>query len=231
MDRSPFTPPDYQPPQPADRRPPHHVPQHIVPPPQYEQVAPPQPPAQPYPQPQYQPQPAQHHQPAHHRVPHQAAHQAAANDPEWAGYSGARSIEYVFMTIALLATAFSLSLTLLFWTNGWLKDESSSGAAVYPVAMLIISLPLYAALLLDVKEAELHDPSLRRSIYRRLSNQLVRVVAFITCFFAVVGLVYGVLAHAASSTAGGSLWHVFVNAAIFLVIAGGILAYYMRYES
>lgn len=150
--------------------------------------------------------------------------------PGQAGYSGARSIEYVFMTIALLATAFSLALTLLLWTNGWLKDESSTGAAVYPVAMLIIALPLYAALLLDVKEAELHDPSLRRNIYRRLSNQLVRVVAFTTCFLALVGLVYGVLAHAASSTSNGSLWHVFVNAAIFLVIAGGILAYYMRYE-
>jgi hypothetical protein len=203
-----------------------YPPQPPAPQPEQPYQAPPQPPTHPH-QPYHQP-PQQHPHQAQHHHPHN--HHAAVAEPSQTGYSGARSIEYVFMTIALLATALGLILTLILCASGSLKEGSTISIAAYPVAMLTISLPLYAWLLFDLKRAELHDPSLGRSIYRRLSNQFVRIVTFTTCFFTVIGLVFGIFAHAASDN-NGSLGHLFVNSLFILLVAGGILAYYMRYEA
>jgi hypothetical protein len=204
-----------------------YPPQQFAPQPEQPYQAPPQHTEHPHHQPYHQPPQPHPHQARHHQ-PHN--HYPATAEPSPTGYSGARSIEYVFMTIALLATALGLILTLILSTSGSFREGSTLSGVAYPVAMLTIALPLYAWLLFDLKRAELHDPSLSRSIYRRLSNQLVRVVTFTTCFFTVIGLVFGIFAHAAADNAG-SVGHLFLNSFFIVLVAGAILAYYMRYEA
>lgn len=177
-------------------------------------------------------QPAPDYQPPGHRNGYDH-HEPKAASPysspkKRAGRAGARGVEYIFLTIALLTAASSLMVVLINWIDGsFLNGQSDFYTISFPASALIISLPVFALLLMDVRRAESRQAGLRSNPYKKWSALFVRIVAFTTCFFTLIGMVYGIFTHAGGESEG-SLSILFVNTAVILVVAGGILAYYMK---
>lgn len=136
-----------------------------------------------------------------------------------------RGIEYVFQTLALLTGALGLLIVLLSLVNG----QTGFDVLGFPVAMLLVSLPIFSWLFLRLKNAELRHPELRLDASKRRSTQFVQIVTFLTCLFSTITLVALVFAKIAGSY-DGSIFKVFLNVFMILLIAGGILAYYWRDE-
>lgn len=98
----------------------------------------------------------------------------------------------------------------------------------FPAASLVIALPVLAVLLIDLEKAELKNPALVSDPYKVRSAQFVKAVAFTTCFFTLISLVYGIFTNVADNS--GSLARLLVDVFVILVVAGGILAYYIVNE-
>jgi hypothetical protein len=169
------------------------------------------------------------HQPHERRahVPHQAL---AGSNPKQAVQIGPRSAEYIFLMISFVMVAASTITVLIIWVNskffhGW-TDFSSMAL---PAAALVVGLPVFALLLVDVKRAELKDPRLRSDPYKIRTTQLIKVLAFITCFFALIWFMYAVF-NQASSVDGTPLGRLFTDILIILSVAGGTLGYYLLTE-
>lgn len=168
-----------------------------------------------------------HHQP-HPHGPSPAHVPATAAPP--AGQIGPRSVEYVFLMIVLLTTAASLIFVLTTLVNGHLPGGSVDfNEIALPTAALIISLPVWAVLVWDTRRAELHNPRLLDDPYKKRSVQVIKILAFITCFFTLISLVYHIFTHA-TDPASGSLAELFYDAFVILAVAGGILSYYLVNE-
>lgn len=134
-------------------------------------------------------------------------------------------IEYVFQTLSLLTGALGLLIVLLSLVNG----ETGFEVLGFPVAMLLVSLPLFAGLFLRLKNAELRNPALRLDASKRRTTQVVQIVTFLTCLFSMIALVAIIFAKIGGSY-DGSIFKAFVNVLIILLVAGGILTYYWREE-
>ena len=117
----------------------------------------------------------------------------------------------------------------------WLFDALIMGSASfmtlsYPISALIISLPVFAWLYLRLRKAELADSSLRFEPSKRRFSQITQFVAFLTCFFNVITLVYTLVNKIGGDVSMGDLGKTAGTTAVTLVIAGGILLYYWRDE-
>jgi hypothetical protein len=132
-----------------------------------------------------------------------------------------RGVEYVFLTVTLFTGAIGLISALLVIVNGAAGFEALS----FPIALLLVALPVFAWLFLRLKNAELRDPSLRLDASKRRSTQFIQIITFATCLFTLVGWVTSVFAKMGGDY-GGSLLKSFANALVIFVVAGGILAYY-----
>lgn len=146
--------------------------------------------------------------------------------PNHASRTVSRNVAYIFSTIALLTAATSLTIILTTWVNGsFTKNGVSFDVIAFPAAALIVALPVFTTLLMDLERAEQKNPRLKSSPYKRYSAQFAKVVAFITCFFTLIGLVFGIFLHASASSDGNWLPRLFVDSLIILAVAGGVLAY------
>lgn len=136
-----------------------------------------------------------------------------------------RGVEYVFLIITLFTGAIMLGALLISLING----QSGFSVLSYPLAGLIISLPVFSWLFLRLKKAELNDPSLKLDASKRRSTQFTQIVAFLVSFFTLIGFI-GLL----FATMGGdykeSLWKTILDVLVVELIAGGILFYYWRDE-
>lgn len=135
-----------------------------------------------------------------------------------------RGVEYVMLTISLFTGAIGLVSVLLCLING----QTSLISLSLPVSLLIVGLPLFAALFLRLKKAELINPDLKLDQSKRRSTQATQIISFIVSLFTVVGLFVSVFA-AISGTAEG-IGKAIASAFIVLIVFGGILAYYWRDE-
>ena len=88
---------------------------------------------------------------------------------------------------------------------------------------------VFAFFFLRLRRAELANPALRHEASKRRFSQLTQLVAFFTCFFNVVALVY-TLVGIAGGTEVDSVGKLVGSTAIILAVAGGILAYYWADE-
>jgi len=134
-------------------------------------------------------------------------------------------IEYVFMTIALFGTAIAFAVLLLQLVNGVLDFN----ALAFPIASLLVLLPVFSFLFLRLKKRELREPTLRFDASKRRSTQFTQIVTFTTCLLTLIGFVFAIL----SKFAGGlsmSLVKISLDMLCILLIAGGILFYYWRDE-
>jgi divalent metal cation (Fe/Co/Zn/Cd) transporter len=132
-----------------------------------------------------------------------------------------RGVEYVFLTINLFTAAAGLISVLLALVNG----KADFNVLAFPVALLVVSVPLFALLFLRLKKAELRDPSLRADASKRRSTQFTQVVAYLVVFFSLIGFVTAGFAKA-SGDFKGSFLKLCLDVLVLVVVAGGILAYY-----
>lgn len=136
-----------------------------------------------------------------------------------------RGVEYVFMTIALVTGAVGLTSALLALVNG----NDSFSVLYFPLALLLVSVPIFSGLFLRLKQAELIDPNARLDASKRRSTQFLQIVSFFICFFTLIGLLATIFAKV-SGTYNGSLVKVILDVIVILVVAGGILFYYWNDE-
>ncbi len=132
-----------------------------------------------------------------------------------------RGVEYVMMSVALWFTAGSLIFMILMLINGM----TSFDTLAFPLALLLVSLPIFALFFLRLRKAELQDPKLRMEPSKRRLSQITQILAFITCFFNLIAFVYSVLAKFGGAE-GASIVKSFLGLLVVLAIAGGVLVYY-----
>jgi hypothetical protein len=136
-----------------------------------------------------------------------------------------RGVEYVFLTIALITSAIGLISALLSLVNG----ETGFDVLAFPVALMLVGVPVFAALFLRLKNAELTNPSLALDASKRRSTQFIQISSFLVCFFTLIGFVTSIFAKI-SGNLDSSIFKVFLDVLVISVVAGGILAYYWRDE-
>lgn len=134
-------------------------------------------------------------------------------------------VEYVFMTISLFTAAGGLTAALIALVNG----KTNFDVLAFPVALLLVSVPVLALLFLHAKKQELLHPALRQDPSKRRSTQFTQIVCFIISLFTVVGLVSSIFAKIGGQS-GMSLVKVGLDCLVLLVVFGAILAYYWRDE-
>jgi hypothetical protein len=132
-----------------------------------------------------------------------------------------RGVEYTMMTLSLWFTAAGLIAILLSLLNG----GTSFAVLSFPLALLLVCLPLFSLFFIRLKRAELADPPLRFDPSKRRLTQFTQITAFAACLFNVIGFVYMVL-QKIGGEAAPSLGKSAINLVVVLAIAGGILAYY-----
>lgn len=134
-------------------------------------------------------------------------------------------IEYVFLALSLFFGAGGLIAALLILVNG----AASFSALAFPAAMLLVTLPVFAFLFLRLKKLEMRMPHLRLDASKRRTTQLIQIVSFITVIISLISFVYAVFAKMAGQS-GTSVGKVTLDTLCFVVVAGGVLAYYWRQE-
>jgi hypothetical protein len=136
-----------------------------------------------------------------------------------------RGVEYVFLAITLFSGAIGLVVALLALVNG----QTSFSVLSFPTALLLVSVPLFAALFLRLKKAELANTDLRLDASKRRTTQFIQISSFVVSFFTLIGFLVTVFA-AMSGSYHGSMVKVCLDVLVILLVAGGILAYYWRDE-
>ncbi len=136
-----------------------------------------------------------------------------------------RGVEYVFMTIALVTGAIGLASALLAVVNG----NYSFSVLYFPLALLLVSVPVFSWLFLRLKQAELLDPAARLDASKRRSTQFIQISSFVVCFFTLIGFLATIFAKLSGSYSG-SIMKVILDVLVILVVAGGVLFYYWRDE-
>jgi hypothetical protein len=194
-------------------------------------------------QPNFNPQPFQHHQPqpAHqYQAPHQA--HETIQQPHPAGRLALDAatgiqpvpvvkvlspvgVEYVFLTLTLLVGAGSLIGVLLALVNGGTSFQDLS----FPVASLVVTVPLFALLFLHLKKLELQNPNLALDPSKRRSTQATQILSFLVSLFTFIGFIFSIFA-SMSGQVGTSAGKAALDALCVLVVSGGILWYYWRDE-
>ncbi len=134
-------------------------------------------------------------------------------------------VEYVFLTMALLATAGSLVAVLLLLVN---NDIGVTALAV-PTAILIVTLPIFSGLFLHLKKLELQLPALRNDASKRRSTQFTQILAFSVCVITTICFVYA-LFMILGGQSKAPLGKAALDALSVLGVAGSILFYYWRDE-
>lgn len=136
-----------------------------------------------------------------------------------------RGVEYVFMTIVLFTGASGLVSVLLSLVNG----KTDFAVLSFPVAVLVVSVPVFTWLFLRLKQAELQNPDLKLDASKRRSTQFTQIVSFLVFFFTLIGLVTALFAKMGGQY-DGSVVKLMLDVAVLLAVSGGILFYYWRDE-
>lgn len=131
-----------------------------------------------------------------------------------------RGVEYVMLTIALFTGAIGLTAILLCLVYG----ETGFSSLSFPIAMLLVGLPLFAGFFLRLKGAELDAPRLKLDQSKRRSTQFTQIVSFLVCLGALLGLLSSVFAAIGGDV--DDIGKAIGAAIIILIVFGGILAYY-----
>ena len=136
-----------------------------------------------------------------------------------------RGVEYVFLTIALFTAAIGMTSILLSLVNG----KTDFAVLSFPVAVLVVSLPVFSWLFLRLKQAELLNPSLQLDASKRRSTQFTQIVTFLVVFFTSIGFLTAIFAKMAGQYDGSPI-KLILDVAVILGVSGGILFYYWRDE-
>ncbi|MDZ7785606.1 MAG: DUF5671 domain-containing protein [Candidatus Saccharibacteria bacterium] len=131
-----------------------------------------------------------------------------------------RGVEYAIMTFMLWAIAVAVNWVLVALVNG----STGFVALSAPLALLIVSLPVFALFFIRLKKAELADPSLRAESSKRRFTQITQIISFAVIFFALLGIVASLLA--AIGGESDDLGKTIASAFMFVLVWGGMFTYY-----
>lgn len=134
-------------------------------------------------------------------------------------------VEYVFLTITLFAGAIALAAALISLVNGKTDFQVLS----FPVAVLLVTVPVFALLFLRLKKLEIARPERKLDASKRRSTQFTQIVTFAACLFALIGFVFDIFAKLGGQS-GPSILKAGLDALCVLAVAGGILFYYWHDE-
>lgn len=132
-----------------------------------------------------------------------------------------RGVEYAMMTLSLWFAAGALAGVLLSIFNG----GTSFSVLSFPLALLLVCVPVFSFFFIRLKRAEIVNPALRFDPSKRRLTQFTQIIAFATCLFNLIGFIYLVLQKIGGESTM-SLGKAFLNLLVILVVAGGVLAYY-----
>jgi hypothetical protein len=132
-----------------------------------------------------------------------------------------RGVEYAMMSFLLWIGAGSLMFLLVSLIQG----VSDFDSMAFPLALLLVCLPGFAFFYLRLRSAELANESLRLDASKRRFSQITQILAFLTCFFNIVTIVYLMIGMAGGNEVA-EIGKTLGSAAVILFIAGGILYYY-----
>jgi hypothetical protein len=178
----------------------------------------------PTPHPLFQPEPvvAEHH----HSTPiTDTATPSGVNPQPVVKVLSPAGVEYVFLMITLFTGEFGLSSILISLFNG----ETNFSVLAYPLALLVVTFPIFAWLFLRLKKGELKDPDRRLDASKRRSTQFIQIANFIVTFFTTIGFVGAIFAKLGGQL-HSSIFKIFLDALVIWLIGGGTLAYYWRDE-
>ncbi len=132
-----------------------------------------------------------------------------------------RGVEYAMMTLSLWFAAGALAGVLLSIFNG----GTSFSVLSFPLALLLVCVPVFSFFFIRLKRAEIVNPALRFDPSKRRLTQFTQIIAFAICLFNLIGFIYLVLQKIGGESTM-SLGKAFLNLLVILVVAGGVLAYY-----
>ena len=163
-------------------------------------------------------------EPQTHNSPVQAGSPAPVNPSAVVQVLSPLGVEYVFMTISLFTAAAGLTAALIALVNG----KTGFDVLAFPVALLVVSVPVFALLFVRAKRRELLRPGLRQDPSKRRSTQFTQIVCFVISLFTLVGFLSAVFAKLGGTDM--SLLKTGLDCLVLLVVFGGMLAYYWRDE-
>ena len=132
-----------------------------------------------------------------------------------------RGVEYLMMTLALWFGAASLIWSLVSVVN----EQTGLSYLAFPIATLVVCVPIFAFFFLRLRKQELVNPALRFEPSKRRMSQITQVLAFLTCLFNIITFVYLIISKIGGDSEA-SLVKAFLSLLMVLAVAGGILAYY-----
>lgn len=136
-----------------------------------------------------------------------------------------RGLEYWMMFMALWVSAIAVVSVLISLISGNTSFEVLS----FPIALLLVSVPLFGFFFLRLKRAEYATPALRYDPSKRRLSQVTQVVAYVASFISLVGIIYSIMAQISGSL-DTSLTKIIFDFLVVIVVSGGILAYYWNDE-
>lgn len=132
-----------------------------------------------------------------------------------------RGVEYLMMMFNLWIADAALLWIVLALFNG----QVGFSILAFPIAVMLVTGPIFAYLFLRLKKAELLDPSLRFDPSKRRTTQLTQLFTFLVCIANVIGFIYVVL-NKMGGGGGMSIGKAFLNMLAVLIVIGGVFAYY-----
>ena len=131
-----------------------------------------------------------------------------------------RGVEYAIMSFMLwfLAIAVNWVLVALVTGNAGFVELSP------PLALLIVSLPVFAFFFLRLKKAELEQPNLKVESTKRRFSQITQIVAFSVTFISELTIVATLLAKLGGEDT--ALLKPILSALMFMLVWGALFAYY-----
>ena len=131
-----------------------------------------------------------------------------------------RGVEYGIMSFMLWFLAASLTWVLVALVTGNAGFIELSP----PLALIIVSLPVFAFFFLRLKKAELEEPSLRFESTKRRFSQITQVVSFAVTFFATLTIVAATLAKLGGDDS--EIVKTILGALMFIIVWGALFGYY-----
>ena len=131
-----------------------------------------------------------------------------------------KGVEYAIMTFMLWAIAIAITWVVVVLINGSAGFVQLSA----PLALLIVSLPIFAVFFLRLKKAELADSSLKTESTKRKFSQITQIISFIVVFFSLLAIVATILnaVGGESENAGKAI----STGVAFVVVWSALFAYY-----
>ncbi len=131
-----------------------------------------------------------------------------------------RGVEYAIMSFMLWFVAIAINWVVVALING----ESGFVSLSPPLALMIVSIPIFAFFFLRLKKAELADPRLKTESTKRRFSQITQIVSFIVTFSALLTIVGSILASIGGES--NNLGKTIGTAVVFIVVWGALFAYY-----